>query len=249
MLMYQISLVILILGGALIGYLFGSIIFAIIISKTFTKSDIRTKGSNNPGFTNSIRVYGTKIAIIVLILDILKAIIPTLIFYFIYRFELSNYCSNYVTDFYDPKIFIYIPGVFAVIGHIFPIYFKFKGGKGVATYGGLCICLSPFIALIGILIIIIVVLTTKKMAIGSLLSSIVIPFLILVPGINYLYLMNFDLVFFITKINSLIVKLLPLFGMLLFLSLLVIYSHRGNIKKIINKTENNVFEKKEKLIK
>lgn len=249
MLMYQISLVILILIGAIVGYLFGSIIFAIIISKKFTKSDIRNKGSNNPGFTNSIRVYGTKIAIIVLILDILKAIIPTLIFYFIYQFALNKYCSSYVTDFYDPKIFIYIPGVFAIIGHIFPIYFKFKGGKGVATYGGLCICLSPFITFVAIAIIATCVLITKKMSIGSLVSACIVPFLVLVPGINYLYLYNPQISFFIKDLSYVTVQLLPVFAMLVLMSGLIIFSHRENIKKIINKTENNVFEKKEKLIK
>lgn len=244
---YQISLVILILIGAIVGYLFGSIVFAIIISKSITKTDIRTKGSNNPGFTNSIRVYGKKIAILVLVLDVLKSVVPVILFYLIYQYVLSLWIgipSNpSSTNFYDPKIFIYIPGIFAIIGHIFPIYFKFKGGKGVATYGGLCICLSPFITLVAIVIIATCVLITKKMSIGSLVSACIVPFLVLVPGINYLYLYNPQISFFIKDLSSVTVQLLPVFAMLVLMSGLVIFSHRENIKKIINKTENSIISK------
>lgn len=234
---YTIALLITIIGGAITGYLFGSVLFAVIIGKLLKQNDIRKIGSNNPGFTNSKRVYGKKISILILLLDISKTIVPILIFFFIYKFIFLEYFKPYITNYYNPGIFIYIPGIFSIIGHIFPIYFKFKGGKGVSSYGGLCLCLSPFIALIGLSVILICVIKTKKMSIGSIVASLVIPFLILIPGINYLYMLYPNIVDSINiTINNFIIYL-PIFGTLLLLSILVIYKHKKNIINIINKKE------------
>ena len=237
---YTIALLIMIIGGATTGYLFGSVLFAVIIGKILKQHDVRKTGSNNPGFTNSKRVYGKKISLLILFLDIFKTVIPILIFFFIYRFALFNYLNPNITNYYNPAIFIYIPGIFSIIGHIFPIFFKFKGGKGVSSYGGLCLCLSPFIAIIGIILIVVCVLKTKKMSIGSITASLVVPFLVLIPGINYLYMMYPNIINSVhIAINNTIIYL-PIFGILLLLSTLVIYRHKENIKNIINKKELTV---------
>lgn len=234
---YTIALIIMIIVGGTIGYLSGSILFAIIIGKLFKQQDITKTGSNNPGFTNSTRIYGKKISILVLILDILKTVLPVLIFFFIYNFSLKQYCQDYITSYYNPGIFIYIPGIFSIIGHVFPIFYKFKGGKGVSSFGGLCICISPFIAIIGILIIIVCIKLTKKMSIGSLCGSIIIPFLVLVPGINYLYLMYPNISECVNvAINNTII-FVPIFVAMLLLSFLIIYRHKENIKKLLNNSE------------
>lgn len=237
---YTIALIIMICGGALCGYLFGSILFAVIISNHYKKVDIRASGSHNPGFTNSTRLYGKKIGALVLGLDTLKAIVPIIIFFLIYRFSLINYLAPFKTNFYDPAIFIYTPGIFAIVGHIFPIFFKFKGGKGISCYGGLCLCLSPFIALIGIIVILIVVKKYKKMSIGSLLDGLIVPFLSLVPGINYFYLMYPNISECVNIAINQIVIFIPIFVALLGVSILVIYRHKENIKNLINKQENTI---------
>lgn len=235
---YAFALVIMIVFGGLVGYLFGSILFAVHIGKLFKKQDVRNTGSNNPGFTNSTRAYGKKIGLIVLLLDVLKTILPIMIFYCIYRFTLESYCIPFITNSYNPRIFIYVPGIFAIVGHIFPIFHKFKGGKGVASYGGFCICLSPFIALTGIIIIVTCLLITKKMAIGSITAAFFIPFLILIPGINYLYLMYPNIVTCTNiGINQLVI-FIPIFVCCFLLSCLVIYRHKNNILNIINSNKN-----------
>lgn len=237
---YSFALIIMICLGGLIGYLSGSVLFAVYFSNIFKKQDVRQVGSNNPGFTNSTRVYGKKIGFLVLILDVLKTIVPTVVFYLIYRFWLQEYCLPHATQFYNPSIFVYVPGIFAVIGHIFPIFHKFKGGKGVACYGGLCICLSPFIALIGILIIVACVLKTKKMSIGSLSAAIIVPFLVLVPGVNYLYFMYPSINECVTIAINNAVIFVPIFVACLALSALVIFRHKKNIKDLLNKTEKRI---------
>ena len=232
---YAFALVIMIVLGGLLGYLFGSILFAVHIGKLFKKQDVRNTGSNNPGFTNSTRVYGKKIALMVLLLDVLKTIIPIMVFYCIYYFALESYFTPFITSSYNPKIFIYVPGIFAIVGHIFPIFHKFKGGKGVASYGGFCLCLSPFIALIGILIISICLLITKKMAIGSIVAAFFIPFLILIPGINYLYLMYPNIDICVDVALHQLVIFVPVFCCCFLISILVIWRHKKNIVNIINK--------------
>lgn len=237
---YTLALIIMIVGGALFGYLSGSVLFAVIISNYFKKTDVRTLGSNNPGFTNSTRVYGKKIGIFVLSLDTLKAIIPVVVFFFVYQFALRSYMIPYKTNVYDPAIFVYISGAFAIIGHIFPIYFKFKGGKGISCYGGLCLCLSPFIALIGIIIIFLAIKLYKKVSIGSLLGALIIPFLTLIPGVNYFYMMYPNISECVEIAIHKIIIFIPIFAGLIVLSCLTIYRHKKNIKNLLNKQEQPI---------
>ena len=184
-------------------YLIGSLPFALILTKLSGFGDIRNIGSGNVGATNVLRTGNKLLAIIVLALDILKGLIPYLIIH-IYFNELS--LLN--------KIFLCH---FAVIGHIYPIWLKFKGGKGVATYIGFLFGLNPYIALSFLLIWLVVAYMSKYSSLGSLVAIFVAP--------AYFIFINFNFnisIFFI------------------YLSFVIIIKHKENIKRLINKTESKI---------
>ncbi len=184
-------------------YLIGSFPFALILTKLSGFGDIRNIGSGNVGATNVLRTGNKLLAIIVLSLDILKGLIPYLIIH-IYFNELS--LLN--------KIFLCH---FAVIGHIYPIWLKFKGGKGVATYIGFLFGLNPYIAISFLLIWLVVAYMSKYSSLGSLVGIFVAP--------AYFIFINFNLnisIFFI------------------YLSFVIVIKHKENIKRLINKTESKI---------
>ena len=184
-------------------YLIGSLPFALILTKLSGFGDIRNIGSGNVGATNVLRTGNKLLAIIVLSLDILKGLIPYLIIH-IYFNELS--LLN--------KIFLCH---FAVIGHIYPIWLKFNGGKGVATYIGFLFGLDPYIAISFLLIWLVVAYMSKYSSLGSLVGIFVAPV--------YFILINFNLfisIFFI------------------YLSFVIVIKHKENIKRLINKTESKI---------
>ena len=180
---------------SLISYLFGSIPFGFLLSKIFLNIDIRKIGSGNIGATNALRTGNKIIAYSTLILDILKAIIPVL----------------YIKFYYQE--FIFIAALCAFLGHVFPIWLKFKGGKGVATYIGILTSINIIFGLVFGAIWIIVYFISKYSSLASILSSLSIP--------TYILLMNQ---------NNLI------FYFIMFV--LIFYTHRENIKRLINKEEN-----------
>ena len=184
-------------------YLIGSLPFALILTKLSGFGDIRNIGSGNVGATNVLRTGNKLLAMIVLSLDILKGLIPYLIIH-IYFNELS--LLN--------KIFLCH---FAVIGHIYPIWLKFKGGKGVATYIGFLFGLNPYIAISFLLIWLVVAYISKYSSLGSLVGIFVAP--------AYFIFINFNFnisIFFI------------------YLSFVIIIKHKENIKRLINKTESKI---------
>tara|TARA_X000000368_G_C22957606_1_gene679509 strand:- start:56 stop:658 length:603 start_codon:yes stop_codon:yes gene_type:complete len=184
-------------------YLIGSLPFALILTKLSGFGDIRNIGSGNVGATNVLRTGNKLLAIIVLSLDILKGLIPYLIIH-IYFNELS--LLN--------KIFLCH---FAVIGHIYPIWLKFKGGKGVATYIGFLFGLNPYIAISFLLIWLVVAYMSKYSSLGSLVGIFVAP--------AYFIFINFNFnisIFFI------------------YLSFVIVIKHKENIKRLINKTESKI---------
>ena len=184
-------------------YLIGSLPFALILTKLSGFGDIRNIGSGNVGATNVLRTGNKLLAIIVLSLDILKGLIPYLIIH-IYFNELS--LLN--------KIFLCH---FAVIGHIYPIWLKFKGGKGVATYIGFLFGLNPYIAISFLLIWLVVAYMSKYSSLSSLLGIFVVP--------AYFIFINFNFnisIFFI------------------YLSFVIVIKHKENIKRLINKTESKI---------
>jgi len=180
---------------ALISYLFGSIPFGFLLSKVFLNIDIRKIGSGNIGATNALRTGNKIIAYTTLILDILKAIIPVL----------------YVKFYYQDLIFI--SALSAFLGHVFPIWLKFKGGKGIATYVGILAAINLFLGIFFGLIWIIVYIISKYSSLASILGSLSIPL--------YVLLLNQNNV---------------IFYFIMFI--LIFYTHRENIKRLINKQEN-----------
>ncbi len=180
---------------ALISYLFGSIPFGFLLSKVFLNIDIRKIGSGNIGATNALRTGNKIIAYTTLILDILKAIIPVL----------------YVKFYYQDLIFI--SALSAFLGHVFPIWLKFKGGKGIATYVGILAAINLFLGIFFGLIWIIVYIISKYSSLASILGSLSVPL--------YILLMNQNNV---------------IFYFIMFI--LIFYTHRENIKRLINKQEN-----------
>ena len=178
-----------------ISYLLGSIPFGLLLTKLFLKKDIRKIGSGNIGATNVLRSGNKLIAYITLLLDIFKAIIPVLFIKF-------NYPD-----------FVYISALSVFLGHVFPIWLKFKGGKGVATYIGILFSLNLIYGLVFVITWILIFLIYRYSSLSSLIGSLSIP----------IYL-------FITNENQII-----FFGIMF---VLIFYTHRENIKRLKNKEEN-----------
>ena len=187
----------------IIFYLIGSLPFALILTKLSGFGDIRNIGSGNVGATNVLRTGNKYLAFIVLSLDIIKGFVPLIILQFYFEdLSLLN------------KIIL---GHFAIIGHIFPIWLKFKGGKGVATYIGFLFSINPYIGLSFLILWLVVALSTKYSSLGSLTAILVAPI--------YFIFINFNLyigIFFI------------------YLSLIIYLKHSENIKRLLNKTESKI---------
>ena len=187
----------------IIFYLIGSLPFALILTKLSGFGDIRNIGSGNVGATNVLRTGNKYLAFIVLSLDIIKGFIPLIILQ-VYFEDLS--LLNKI-----------IVGHFAIIGHIFPIWLRFKGGKGVATYIGFLFSINPYIGLLFLILWMAVALSTKYSSLGSLTAILVAPI--------YFIFINFNLyigIFFI------------------YLSLIIYLKHSENIKRLLNKTESKI---------
>lgn len=184
-------------------YLFGNLSPAIILSKSFKQTDIREHGSGNAGTTNVLRVMGKRFGAAVFLLDLLKGAIPA-----------------YLGLLYGGMDIAYICGITAAIGHVFPVLYGFKGGKGVATSFGAALVLSPPFALISILVFAVVVYATRYVSLGSIIGTATFPIL--------MALFN----------NSLSIKMYSLI-----FALIILYSHKKNISKLINGTENKIGKK------
>ena len=177
-------------------YLMGSIPFGLILTKIFLNKDIREIGSGNIGATNALRTGNKLIGYSTLILDIAKAIIPVI-------FVKINY----------PDL-IYIASLCAFLGHVFPIWLKFKGGKGVATLLGILFCINYSLAFIFIVTWFIIFMVSKYSSLSSLAASLA------VPAYDFIFTSNGEYYFFVI------------------LFILVFYTHRENIKRLINNTES-----------
>lgn len=192
----------------IIAYFIGSISFSVIFSRKFAGVDVREKGSGNAGSTNTLRVAGKKAAILTLICDILKGVIAVLIPIIVVKF--SNKELN-------EDLLKYLAGFFVILGHTFPIFFEFRGGKGVATALGVLITLSPRIGLICLAFAIVIIAITRMVSVGSILSAILYPILIIFGGYNFLTIM-----------------------LSILIAALVIFNHRENIKRIKAGKENKL---------
>jgi len=187
----------------IIAYLLGSIPSALIIGKLTQKIDIREYGSGNMGATNAFRILGTKAGIIVTLADILKGTLATLI---------PVFAAMYI----DIDVSRLLIGLFAVLGHTFPIFARFKGGKAAATSAGVILGVSPLMFVIILLLFIIILYLSKYVSLASMLTGII------ASVIAYFISDSF------------------LFWVILILTIFVCIRHKDNIKRIKNKTEPKI---------
>lgn len=205
---------------AIIAYLLGSLNFAIMISR-FKHDDIRDHGSKNAGTTNMLRTYGKKMAVVTLLGDFLKAVVAVMIGSFI--------CMG--LPFVNGT---YVAALFCVLGHVFPIYYKFKGGKGIATAAGAIIaCGEPIVLLILVLIFAIIVIGTRYVSLASVMVALLYPVIL-----DRFYAMHSAAGRHHNSLNVV---------MALIIALLIFLKHWENIKRLWNHTERKIsFGKKKK---
>ena len=197
---------------SLLAYFIGSVSFSVIFSRKFAGFDVREKGSGNAGTTNVLRTAGTKLAVLTLLCDILKGVIAILI----------AFIASKIWKDIDGTLLKYLAGFFAILGHTFPIFFEFRGGKGVATALGVLITLNWKIGLICLIFAVIIIAFTKMVSVGSILAAVLYPILTI-------FMSDF-------KFSTVLVSI--------FIALLVIFNHRENLKRIKNGTENKLSFKK-----
>ena len=202
----------------LLAYLIGAIPSSVWLGKIFYGKDVRNYGSGNAGATNTFRVLGISAGIIVLALDILKGAMAVL---------LSNFPGG---GNFSPSQFLYYQiglGLAAGLGHIFPVYLNFKGGKGVATFFGVILYLFPLVALVCVITFLIVFLITRYVSLSSITASVAFTI-----SIFLLYLKH--------------TRELPLIIFAIIIPVIICYTHRKNISRILNGTETKMyFSKKE----
>lgn len=206
---------------AIIAYCIGSINFSVIISKKIAGFDLREKGSGNAGSTNVLRTVGKKAAVVTLICDILKGTVAIAI---------SIIVGNIVEG-ANKELLLQIAGIAVVVGHTFPIFFEFKGGKGVATSLGILLMSNWKIGLICLVFALVLILLTRMVSLGSCVAAILFPVLTLFINDSYTVLTD-------NKKGStyLIYSII--------LAVIILYNHRSNIKRLLNGTENKISFKK-----
>ncbi len=179
-----------------ISYVMGSIPFGLLLTKIFLKKDIREVGSGNIGATNVLRTGNKTIGYLTLILDVIKAVIPVL--YIKFKF---------------PEL-IYISSLSVFIGHVFPVWLKFNGGKGVATYVGILFSINYILGIVFVFSWLVIFFISKYSSLASILSSLTIPIFIFLNS-------NYENKYFF-----------------IILFVLILYTHRENVKRLINKEES-----------
>lgn len=199
-----------------LAYLIGAIPFSVLVGKIFYGKDVRKEGSKNPGATNTFRVLGARAGSVVLILDIAKGMIAV---------SLSFYFGDIMIT--DPSFILYQLGLglAAALGHVYPVYLWFKGGKGVATLFGVVVAIFWQAALICTCIFLIVFIVTRYVSLSSIITSVFFPLIVI------FYLHH-------TEIPVIVFSLL--------IPVLIVFTHRGNIKRLIAGTENKINFRKNK---
>ena len=204
----------------IVSYLLGSMNTAIVVSRLFYRDDIRNHGSGNAGLTNVLRTYGAKAAVFTLLGDILKTVIAigitgTLLGFYYHRGMSAGdgYC--------------YVSGLFVMLGHVFPVYYKFKGGKGVLVTATMVLMLSPITFAILFTVFVILVASSKYVSLGSVVSAVLYP--VVIHGYTA-------------------VAYVPLHGLIsasaIILAILIVWCHRENLQRISDRTERKLSFKK-----
>ena len=198
---------------AIIAYLIGSVNFSVIFSKKFAGFDVRKKGSGNAGTTNMLRSVGKGPAALTLICDILKGVVSILL-----AIAVGSIFKNT-----DRALLVQVAAIAVVIGHTFPIFFKFKGGKGVATSLGVLLLTNWQIGLICLVFGLLLIILTRMVSLGSCAAAVLYPVLTLF--INQHYIVTGNSSYFIYSI---------------ILAVIVLFNHRENIKRIMQGKENRI---------
>ena len=200
---------------AIVAYVIGSINFAVIFSRKFAGFDVREKGSKNAGTTNVLRTVGKKVALLTLLCDILKGVAAILV----------ALLAQVMWDGFDVTVLKYIAGFMVILGHTFPIFFEFRGGKGVATAIGVLLMLNWKIGLICLVFGVLIIAVSKMVSLGSISAAVLFPILTIFIDEHYLVSGNYFI-----------------FGIIM--AAFIIFNHRSNVKRIINGTENKLSFKK-----
>ena len=201
-------------------YLLGSISFAIVFSRGIHHDDVRQHGSGNAGSTNMLRTYGLKSALITLVCDILKGVISALIGMFVMPYHLG---------------FAYISALMCMLGHAFPIYYRFKGGKCVATFAGALLVLNPYVWILLLLSFVLIVYVSRYVSLGSVICAAAFP--ILVNMMPYILVEWEGHVMAVPPAGIVAAALM---------GILIIVLHRKNISRLWSGTESKISFKKKK---
>lgn len=205
--------------SVLVAYLLGSISFAVIFTKIFVKTDVRESGSGNAGTTNVMRVGGFLPGMLTFLCDALKGFVAcfvgkTVFFYALASEEWAVYGA-------------FICGVACMLGHVFPLFFQFKGGKGIATSVGIFAVCCPIAIIIGLTVFAICVLSTKIVSLSSMIATVTV--------------VSLTMVF-----NNQNAEFLPQALLALTMGVIVVIKHKENIKKLINGTEKKLTIRRKK---
>ena len=201
----------------IIAYLLGSISFSVIISKKLAGFDVREKGSGNAGATNMLRSVGVKGAVLTLVGDCLKGVIAILVAVIVGKIAKNA----------DKALLVQLAGIAVVLGHTFPIFFNFKGGKGVATALGVVLVTNWQIGLICLVFALVLMALSRMVSLGSVGACVLFPVLVLFIKSNYI----------VTEGSSYLIYSI-------ILALIVAFNHRSNIKRLLTGTENKISFKK-----
>ena len=205
-------------------YLLGSIPFGYLVAKA-KGIDIRSVGSGNIGATNAMRVLGKPAGIFVLVMDALKGYLACYIGIIVYSYlgpkpEIHSF-DDWLALFQQIKNYAIVAGIFAVLGHNFPCWLKFKGGKGIATTAGVYLALAPMAVLVALVVFILAVLLTKYVSVGSISAAIALPITVWVMTPHNLFL-------------GIVTTAL---------GLMAVYKHKSNIQRLMAGTENRLGRK------
>lgn len=215
--------------SSIFGYLIGSLPTAVIIGKAVKGIDVREYGSKNSGATNAGRVLGKKYFFIVSFIDAIKCILAILFSLLIYILFFKQY--NISNE--DYTLALSLAGTIAMVGHCYPIFAQFKGGKGVATALGYLLITTPICGVGVIIVFAITALKSKYISLGSILGSI---FAIIYSWVMFIIFKDSYQFMFLNLSNTLGFNIVTTL-----FALVVIFKHHENIKRLINKNENKIY--------
>jgi glycerol-3-phosphate acyltransferase PlsY len=194
-------------------YFLGAIPTSFLVGKIFFHTDIRKSGSGNTGATNALRTFGIKAGIVVLAVDVLKGVAAIL---------LAKSMQNYVTSIYTLNWIVALSGLSAILGHVFSVFLRFKGGKGVATAGGVFLALTPIPLVFCFVLFGIIVYITKYVSLGSMLAA----------GAFLLIELMTQVIF---KFNN-----VPVFLLVCLVVILILVRHKANLHRLMEGNENKI---------